>query len=307
MKRSTIIFAAVFILSLVSSLGQGFFYWPQASPVEGGTVKSSIALRAEDVIVEHYQAVPQPGYIFDSWSLYPRGKHAENLYVHTYDPRLFYTQEIKPITAHFVKADTFVESKGKDLEIRRKEGNQMELTIFSQRGVSYSIHTSSNMQDWAMIGEGDGNGEEQLWTFPIQMGDKVFYRLLKLGGALNQENAVFGELRFIGLPLFEGGISPGGATAWVRLWEYDPRIADKGADLFAEQIVEEIPSGAGTKRFRFELGEISKANSDRSYYITAAIYEKGRVGDVNARIHFLDGFNTVDIPSEFSAELKPYK
>ena len=302
MKRSTIIFASVFILSLVSSLGQGFFYWPQASPAEGGTVKSSIASSAEDAIVEHYQAVPQPGYIFDSWSLYPRGKHAEYLYVHTYDPRLFYTQEIKPITAHFVKADTFVESKGKDMEIRRKEGNQMELTVFSQPGVTYSIHSSSNMQDWAPVGVGEGDGEEQVWILPWR-GVKGFFRLVKADNVEDLESAVHGLLSFQRSPQ-NGGQS---VSAWVRLWEYDPRIADKGADLFAEQIIEEIPFGAGTKRFRFELGETSKANPDRSYYITAAIYEKGRVGDVNARIHFLDGFNRVDIPSEFSAELKPYK
>ena len=96
-------------------------------------------------------------------------------------------------------------------------------------------------------------------------------------------------------------------SAWVRLWEYDPLLADKEADLFAEQIIEEIAVAPGLQRFRFELGDKSKANPDRSYYITAAIYEKGRVGDVNARIHFLDGFNRVDIPSELSAELKPYK
>jgi hypothetical protein len=86
------------MLSLGSSLGQGLFYWPQASPADGGTVNSSIASRAEDAIVEHYQAIPAPGYVFDSWSLYPRGEHGESLYVHTYDPRLSYTEQIKPIT-----------------------------------------------------------------------------------------------------------------------------------------------------------------------------------------------------------------
>ena len=299
MKRSTIIFAAVFILSLVSSIGQGF-YWPQASPAEGGTVKSSIASRTEGAVVEHYQAVPQPGYIFDSWSLYPRGEHAEDLYVHTYDPRLFYTQEIKPITAHFVKADTFVESKGKDMEIRRKEGNQIKLTVFSQLGVTYSIHSSSNMQDWAPVGVGEGDGEEQVWILPW-LGVKGFFRLVKADNVEDLESAVFGELSFQGGAEFAGNR----AIAWVRLWEYDPRIADKGADLFAEQIIEEIAVGPGLKRFKFELGDKSKANPDRNYYITAAIYEKGRVGDVNARIYFLDGFNRVDIPSEFSAQLKP--
>ena len=303
MKRSTIIFAAVFILSLVSSLGQVFFYWPQASPAEGGTVKLSIASRAENATVEHYQAVPQPGYIFDSWSLYPRGEHAEDLYVHTYDPRLFYTQEIKPITAHFIKEDTVVESKGKDMEIRRKEGNQMELTVFSKPGVAYKLYGSMNMLDWSALGVRQGNGEEQVWTLPMRQGGNGYFRVVKADNVEDLESAVFGELSFQGGAEFAGNR----ASAWVRLWEYDPRIADKGADLFAEQIIEEIAVGPGLKRFRFELGDKSKANPDRNYYITAAIYEKGRVGDVNARIHFLDGFNRVDIPSEFSADLKPYK
>ena len=302
MKRSSLIFAAVFMLSLVSSLGQGFFYWPQASPAEGGTVKSSIALRAEGAVVEHYQAVPQPGYIFDSWSLYPRGEHAEDLYVHTYDPRLFYTQEIKPITAHFVKEDTVVESKGKDIEIRRKGTNQTELTVFSKPGVAYKLYSSVNMLDWSSLGIRQGDGEEQVWILPWQ-GAKGFFRLAKADNVEDLESAVHGLLSFQGAQQ-NGGQS---VSAWVRLWEYDPLLADKGADLFAEQIIEEIAIAPDLQRFRFELGDKLKANPNRSYYITATIYEKGRVGDVNAQIYFLDGFNRVDIPSEFSASLNLIK
>ena len=300
MIRSTTICVAAFMLSLAASLGQGLFYWPQTSPAEGGTVDSSIVSRAEDAIVEHYQAIPAPGYVFDSWSLYPRGEHTESLYVHTWDPRLIYPLNIKMITAHFIKEDTVAEPARKDLEIRRKEGNQMELSVFSQSGVGYTIHNSSNMQDWVTIGAGEGNGEEHVWTFPMQRGGNGFYRLLKTGNAVRPGSAVFGELSFMGTPQFGGEKG----SAWVRLWEYDSRIADKAAELFAEQIIEEIPIGPGLKRFRFELGDKSKANPDRDYYITAAIYEKGRVGDVNARIYFLNGFNSVDFPSEFSAMLK---
>ena len=288
------------MLSLAASLGQGFFYWPQTSPAEGGTVNSSIVSRAEDAIVEHYQAIPAPGYVFDSWSLYPRGDHTESLYVHTWDPRLIYPLDIKMITAHFIKEDTVAEPARKDLEIRRKEGNQMELSVFSQSGVGYTIHNSSNMQDWVTIGAGEGNGEEHVWTFPMQRGGNGFYRLLKTGNAVRPGSAVFGELSFMGTPQFGGEKG----SAWVRLWEYDSRIADKAAELFAEQIIEEIPIGPGLKRFRFDLGDKSKANPDRDYYITAAIYEKGRVGDVNARIYFLNGFNSVDFPKKFSAMLK---
>ncbi len=300
MTKFATICAAVFMLSMAASLGQGLFYWPQASPADGGTVNSSIASKAEDAIVEHYQAVPAAGYVFDSWSLYPRGEHDESLYVHTYDPRLFYTQEIKPITAHFVKADTVAEPSEKDLEIRRKGDNQMELTVFSKPGVAYKLYGSMNMLDWSAVGVGEGNGEEQVWTLPMRQGGNGYFRVVKADNVEDLESAVFGELSFQGVPEFAGN----SASAWVRLWEYDPRIADKGADLFAEQIIEEIAVGPGLKRFRFELGDKSKAKPDRNYYITAAIYEKGRVGDVNARIYFLDGFNRVDIPSEFSAMLK---
>lgn len=303
MTKFTTICAAVFMLSLVPSLGQGLFYWPQASPAEGGTVNSSIASKAEEAIVEHYQAVPAPGYVFDSWSLYPRGEHDESLYVHTYDPRLFYTQEIKPITAHFVKADTVAEPSEKDLEIRRKGGNQMELTVFSKPGVAYKLYGSMNMLDWSALGVRQGDGEEQVWTLPMRQGGNGYFRVVKADNVEDLESAVFGELSFQGVPEFAGN----SASAWVRLWEYDPRIADKGADLFAEQIIEEIPVGPGLKRFRFELGDKSKANPNRNYYITAAIYEKGRVGDVNARIYFLDGFNRVDLPSEFFGSFKRLK
>lgn len=82
------------------------------------------------------------------------------------------------------------------------------------------------------------------------------------------------------------------------------RIADKAAKLFAEQTIEEIPIGPGLKRFRFELGDQTKAKFYRNYDITAANYRKGKVGDANAQIYFLNGFNTIDIPSEFSAMLR---
>ncbi|HCJ85954.1 MAG TPA: hypothetical protein DHV80_05295 [Acidimicrobiaceae bacterium] len=58
------------------------------------------------------------------------------------------------------------------------------------------------------------------------------------------------------------------------------------------------------KKFRFELGDQTKAKFDRNYDITAAIYRKGKVGDTNAQIHFLNGFNSVDIRSEFLAMLR---
>jgi hypothetical protein len=179
----------------------------------------------------------------------------------------------------------------------------MELTVFSKPGVAYKLYGSMNMLDWSALGVRQGDGEEQVWTLPMRQGGNGYFRVVKADNVEDLESAVFGELSFQGVPEFAGN----SASAWVRLWEYDPRIADKGADLFAEQIIEEIPVGPGLKRFRFELGDKSKANPTRNYYITAAIYEKGRVGDVNARIYFLDGFNKVDMPSEFSGSFKRLK
>ena len=304
MTRSATICAAVFMLSLAASLGQGLFYWPQASPADGGTVNSSIASRAEDAIVENYQAVPAPGYVFDSWSLYPRGEHGESLYVHTYDPRLFYTEEIKPITAYFVKEDTVAEHAGKDLEIRLKEGNQMELTFPTKWGTSYWLFSSSNLQDWVPAAVAiAGNGQDKAYTLPVPKGGKLFYRLAVHGPEIpdNTEIAVSGSLGIEWWPGWPGG------SAWIRLWEYHPLIADKSADLFAEQIIE-WPGGAqGRGGIEFELGDRSKANPALNYYITVSLYRDGKVGDLESRIYFLDGFNRVTIPSTFSADLTRLK
>ena len=304
MKKFAIIYAASFLLSLVTSLGQGFFYVSEVSPAEGGIVNQSIASRAEDAIVEHYQAIPSPGYVFDSWSLYPRGEHAESLYAHTYDPRLFYTQEIKTITAHFVKEDTVTGPVGTDLEIRLTTKDQMELTFLTERGeITYVLYSSRNLQDWTVAEVTWGDGQDKVYTFPAPKGENIFYRLAKSGPEMpdNTEIAVSGSLGIEWWPGWPGG------SAWIRLWEYHPLIADKSADLFAEQIIE-WPGGAqGRGGIEFELGDRAKANPALNYYITVSLYRDGKVGDLESRIYFLDGFNKVDIPSTFSGDLKRIK
>ena len=300
MTRSTTICAAIFMLSLGSSLSQGLFHWPQASPADGGTVNSSIASRAEDAIVEHYQAIPAPGYVFDSWSLYPRGEHAESLYVHTYDPRLFYTQEIKPITAHFVKEHTVTGPVGESLEIRLMANDQMELTFPTKWGTSYWLFSSSNLQDWVRTPTSTlGDGNDKTYTVPVPKGGKLFYRLAVYGPEIpdNPEIAVSGRLWNEWWPGWPGG------SLRIRLWEYDPRIADKGADLFAEKVIEWPSAAQGRGGIEFELGDRSKANPALSYYITAYLYEDGKVGDLESRIYFLGGFNRVTIPGTFSGDI----
>ena len=304
MKKFAIIYAASFFLSLVTSLGQGFFYRSQASPAEGGTIKESIASRAEDAIVEHYEAVPAPGYYFDSWSLNPRGAQRESLYVHTYDPRLSFTWEGGRITAHFVKENTVTGPVGESLEIRLTANDQMELTFPTKWGTSYWLFSSSNLQDWVPAAVAiAGNGQDKAYTLPVPKGGKLFYRLAVYGPEIpdNTEIAVSGSLGIEWWPGWPGG------SAWIRLWEYHPLIADKSADLFAEQIIE-WPGGAqGRGGIEFELGDRTKANPALNYYITVSLYRDGKVGDLESRIYFLDGFNRVTIPSTFSADLTRLK
>ena len=97
-----------------------------------------------------------------------------------------------------------------------------------------------------------------------------------------------------------------GATAWVRVWEYDPRLADAAAQQFAESKVENIEHQNGTATdIPFSLGNAENINTDRKYYITVFIYRDGKVGKVENEMFFLDGFNKVQLPTEgFKAELK---
>ena len=300
MKKFAIIYVASFLLSLVTSLGQDFFYVYRALPVEGGTIKESIASRAEDAIVEHYEAVPAPGYYFDSWSLNPRGAQRESLYVHTYDPRLSFTWEGKPITAHFVKENTV----GESLEIRLTANDQMELTFPTKWGSSYIILSSNNLQDWVPAAVGAlGDGNDKAYNFPVTKGGKLFYRLAVYGPEIpdNPEVAVSGRLLNEWWPGWPGG------SLRIRLWEYDPRIADKGADLFAEKIIDWDSAAQGRGGIEFELGDRSKANPALSYYITAYLYENGKVGDLDSRIYFLGGFNRVTIPGTLSGDIVKIK
>lgn len=96
-----------------------------------------------------------------------------------------------------------------------------------------------------------------------------------------------------------------GATAWVRLWEYDPFLADAAAREFADVQVEKIQhqNGAAT-RFEFELGDTEQINADRKYYVTVFLYRDGDVGNVKKEIFFLDGFNKVDLPCTLDGVLK---
>ena len=70
MNKKTLILLLFIIMGSVSS-SFGFFYQATVFPLDAGSVQSSIESRTNELVTEHYLAVPAPGYVFDSWSLYP--------------------------------------------------------------------------------------------------------------------------------------------------------------------------------------------------------------------------------------------
>lgn len=96
------------------------------------------------------------------------------------------------------------------------------------------------------------------------------------------------------------------ATAWIRVWEYDPFLADAAAKQFGEARVADINHDNGTEtEIPFSIGDAENISPERKYYITVFIYRDGKVGQVGKEMFFLDGFNKVELPtSEFSGELK---
>ena len=144
-----------------------------------------------------------------------------------------------------------------------------------------------------------GNGQIMKLEMPLNSGVQYF-RIHNLR-EIDINYAVTGLLRVKWSPEFPGG------RLRVRLWEYHPLIADKAADLFAERTIE-WPSRGSEGKLTFEIGDASKADPNLNYYITAELYEKGKVGNLDSRLYFLNGFNRVDIPSAFGEKfLTPLK
>ena len=300
MNKKTLILLLFIIMGSVSS-SFGFFYQATVFPLDAGSVQSSIESRTNELVTEHYLAVPAPGYVFDSWSLYPRGEHNESLYVHKFDPRLFYTLEIKTITANFVKLEDKVEQSESNIDIRQIDKNSVELSFPTISGLPYMVYSSKNLKDWDMAESfaRTGNGQIMKLEMPLKSGVQYF-RIHNLR-EIDINYAVTGLLRVQWSPEFPGG------SLRVRLWEYHPLIADKAADLFAERTIE-WPSRGSESKLTFEIGDASKADPNLNYYITAELYEKGKVGDLDSRLYFLNGFNRVDIPSAFGEKfLTPLK
>jgi hypothetical protein len=68
-----------------------------------------------------------------------------------------------------------------------------------------------------------------------------------------------------------------GQTLEVKLWQYDPFLADVSADLFDELIVKDYSHKTGTAtRTKFELGKPNAVREDRAYYLTVFVTDNGK-------------------------------
>lgn len=94
-------------------------------------------------------------------------------------------------------------------------------------------------------------------------------------------------------------------TAWIRLWEYDPRLVDVSADLFGDVKLAKLKHETGTATtMEFEVGDAAKINPERQYYVTVFLYRDGKVGDNKSEVFFLDGFNKVKLPGKVDGTLR---
>lgn len=73
----------------------------------------------------------------------------------------------------------------------------------------------------------------------------------------------------------------------VKLWQYDPFLADVSADLFAEMIVDDYCHRTGTAtKTSFQLGKASLVQADRRYYLTVFVLEGGKrthIGELDGK------------------------
>ena len=301
------LFSNLFIFLVIISSSYGYFYFPTVSPPESGSVKSSIESRTEILVTEHYLAVPAPGYVFDSWSLYPKGEHDQSLYIHKYDPNLFYTQEVKVITANFVKANQVTSPNigNTELNVESTGSEEFELSFLTSEGFSYSLQHSADLNQWHYL-ENDIIGTGKLYSKRYQTSTNLGFFKLNISDSKSSdldEPALSGSLI-----IDSKDNSFKGHTAWIRLWEYHPLIADKAADLVSEKKIGQIVHNQGNSTsINFSLGDKSTIKNEMNYYITVGIYEGDNVNDLDKRTHFLDGFNRVSPQERFEGTLKRLK
>jgi hypothetical protein len=78
-----------------------------------------------------------------------------------------------------------------------------------------------------------------------------------------------------------------GRTLELKLWQYDPFLADVSADLVDELIIDDYGHKAGTAtQTKFGLGKPADVRDDRAYYLTVFVTQDGKrthIGELDGK------------------------
>ncbi len=103
-------------------------------------------------------------------------------------------------------------------------------------------------------------------------------RIIKVDGLEAAEDGADAEAALTGTIVIPADVASfDHRTLEVKLWQYDPFLADVSADLFDELIVKGHSHEAGTvTKTKFELGKPDAVREDRAYYLTVFITQHGK-------------------------------
>ena len=182
-----------------SSIYQTSFYHPLQT--KGGELSVQIENLSAYSVRETYEATPEDGYAFVSWNLYPSGTHPYKRYIFEYDPTLFYTEEIKPISANFAKICTdsdyesisqeldqlredlatyeslMIESASADDVMEMRPGKLLTIADKDSVQIEMKIETATDLSSdiWNDLKDDAGNEIKASVELPLD-GEKRFYR-----------------------------------------------------------------------------------------------------------------------------------
>ena len=182
-----------------SSIYQTSFYHPLQT--KGGELSVQIENLSAYSVRETYEATPEDGYAFVSWNLYPSGTHPYKRYIFEYDPTLFYTEEIKPISANFAKICTdsdyesisqeldqlredlatyeslMIESASADDVMEMRPGKLLTIADKDSVQIEMKIETATDLSSdiWSDLKDDAGNEIKASVELPLD-GEKRFYR-----------------------------------------------------------------------------------------------------------------------------------
>lgn len=182
-----------------SSIYQTSFYHPLQT--KGGELSVQIENLSASSVRETYEATPEDGYAFVSWNLYPSGTHPYKRYIFEYDPTLFYTEEIKPISANFAKICTdsdyesisqeldqlredlatyeslMIESASADDVMEMRPGKLLTIADKDSVQIEMKIETATDLSSdiWSDLKDDSGNEIKASVELPLD-GEKRFYR-----------------------------------------------------------------------------------------------------------------------------------